>query len=61
MAVGRLYEMVPISRGGSEASPRVRRPATNRRSLGWPLGDCTRWCEKAELTRSGRLWAPTEG
>ena len=26
-----------------------------------PLGDCTRWCEKAEPTRSGRLWAPTEG
>ena len=21
----------------------------------------TRWCEKAEPTRSGRLWAPTEG
>ena len=24
-----------------------------------PLGDCTRWCEKAEPTRSGRLWAPS--
>ena len=34
-------------------------PATDRKSLGWPLGDCTRWCEKAEPTRSGRLWAPT--
>ena len=26
-----------------------------------PLGDCTRWCEKAEPTRSGRLWAHDRG
>ena len=50
-----------ISRGGSEVSPGAGRGATDRRSLGCRWATGTRWCEKAEPTRSGRLWAPTEG
>ena len=51
----------PSVEGGSEVSPRARRPATDRRSLGWPLGDLYEMVRKGRANRSGRLWAPTEG
>ena len=44
-----------ISREGSEVSPGTRRPATDRRSLGWLLGD---WYEMVRKGRTDPLWPP---
>ena len=44
-----------ISRRGSEVSPGTRGPATNRRSLGWLLGDL---CEMVRKGRANPLWPP---